>query len=126
VSERWENAEGSVDATRVSGQVLLITMKGDLAAGGGYFAAKWLDRELLKPSHVFWDLFGLVTYATEVRTSCTEVLVRNRKNMLSVNAGTQSKIVRMGVVMANVALGGIMKSYADQGAFDAAVQGAAK
>jgi len=72
--------------------------------------------------HTFWDLRDLVSYHSDVRVCSTNVMVAHRKLLRSVHALTTSKIVAMGVSVANLALGGIVTHYKSAQEFERAVR----
>src|SRR6266516_2972993 len=102
-------------------------MRGHCDAAVGRGVAKALAGHLAAaaaPVHTFWDLEALVNYHTEVRTACTRALLDNKPRVASIHAFSHSVIVRMGVAVANVALGGTIRSYQQRAPFEAALAAA--
>jgi hypothetical protein len=107
----------------ISDEAILIVMKGRLGAEHGRRLAAELQAAMAAPppKRTFWDLEELEQYHSEVRTRCTEALLSNLGNLIGLTVVARSKIVRMGVAVANVALGG-RATMVDRAAFDLALR----
>jgi hypothetical protein len=73
-------------------------------------------------SQMFADLELMTSYDTELRTEVTAALVRDRKRIACLHVLVRSKIVAMGVSVANLALGGIMTIHGSAPPFQQALQ----
>jgi hypothetical protein len=70
----------------------------------------------------FFDFWHMPTYDSEMRTEWTGFLVTHRARIDEIHIVARSKLVSMGVAVANVALGGAIKSYpAPTGPFETAL-----
>ncbi|HWA73378.1 MAG TPA: hypothetical protein VG937_13625 [Polyangiaceae bacterium] len=70
----------------------------------------------------FFDFWQMPTYDSEMRTEWTGFLVTHRARVDEIHVVARSKLVAMGVAVANLALGGIIKSYpAPTGPFERAL-----
>lgn len=73
----------------------------------------------------FFDFWQMPTYDSEMRTEWTAFLVKHRARIAEIHVVARSKLVAMGVSVANLALGGIIKTYpVPGGAFERALNGA--
>lgn len=66
----------------------------------------------------FWDVSG---YDSRLRIELTEWLLERRSRLEPLHLLARSPIVRMGAAVANLALGGLIKTYALRANYDAAV-----
>ena len=82
------------------------------------------ERSLRQGSTVqmFVDVERMNSYDTELRTEVTAALARERKRIGCLHILVRSKIVAMGVSVANLALGGIMTIHGEPGPFQHALQ----
>jgi hypothetical protein len=72
---------------------------------------------------LFFDFWTMPTYDSEMRTEWTSWLVSHRARLDGLHVVARSKLVAMGVSVANLALGGIIKSYpAETGPFERALK----
>jgi hypothetical protein len=60
---------------------------------------------------LFYDFSLMPTYDSEMRTEWTSWLVHHRARVQEIHIVARSKLVAMGVSVANLALGGMIKSY---------------
>jgi hypothetical protein len=74
------------------------------------------------PVQMFVDVELMTAYDTELRTEVTAALARERKRIGCLHILVRSKIVAMGVSVANLALGGIMTIYGSAPPFHHALQ----
>jgi hypothetical protein len=70
--------------------------------------------------HVFHDWSGMTGYDSQARIAITNWGLARLKQMRSVHVLHGSKLVAMGVAVANVALGGIVNVHQNRGSFDRA------
>jgi hypothetical protein len=70
----------------------------------------------------FFDFWQMPTYDSEMRTEWPGFLVTHRARVDEIHVVARSKLVAMGVAVANIALGGVIKSYpAPMGPFEKAL-----
>jgi hypothetical protein len=78
-----------------------------------------------RPSvQIFVDAELMTTYDSELRTEVTAALLVERRRIACLHIVVRSKLVAMGVSVANLALGGLMTIHRDSGSFVAALQAA--
>lgn len=73
------------------------------------------------PLYVFADLGSMTNYDTGLRTELTAGFLPDRPRIAAFHVLLRSKIVAMGVTVANLALGGFVDIYDDQPRFKAAL-----
>jgi hypothetical protein len=76
----------------------------------------------LGPSQMFVDVELMTSYDTELRTEVTAAMARERKRIGCLHILVRSKLVAMGVSVANLALGGIMTIHGSSPPFQHALQ----
>jgi hypothetical protein len=76
------------------------------------------------PIEMYFDAELLESYHSEVRTRLTSRFVRDRARITSLHVLVRSKIVAMGVSVANIALGGVVTSHGHRQPFARALDGA--
>ena len=106
---------------RHDGDVLEIALVGDLDADDGAAFAGWLARELpsCERATLFLDFEAIRSYATPVRSEATRVLLEHRGRWTEVHTLGGTTLVRMGVSVANIALGGAVHPHASRETFEA-------
>jgi hypothetical protein len=70
----------------------------------------------------FADGGGLEGYDTQFRVEWTDWFKANRSNLVDVHVLVRSSIARMGLSVANLATGGMLRPYYSSGEFDAALR----
>jgi hypothetical protein len=108
----YECPDGAASLSH-DGPVVLIKMIGRVDAAVGKQIASALDSVLAsatQPVATFWDLEGMEHYHSDVRVLCTQALLRNRARVLGIQTLATNRIVKMGVAVANVALGGRVRN----------------
>lgn len=118
-----ESARGTVGVWARS-PVLLIQLMG---YGDGVFADQIImgfEEIAPKPQKVqiFFEMGGMENYESALRTRLTAHFSQHRAKIASLHVFTRSKLVAMGVSVANLALGGIITNHDSmaslQGALD--------
>ena len=71
--------------------------------------------------HVFFDADILSNYDTALRTGLTQRFVADRKRFAGFHVLVQSRVVAMGVSVANLAMGNIVRATTERGIFKAAL-----
>lgn len=108
----------------VAPNVVLIAVEGYLEAATGHSLAAALDRRLEASRgavHVFCDVERVDNYHSDVRTELTRVLLAHRPKIASMQVLVRSKIVKMGVAVANLSLGGLIRSCESRSLFEGAL-----
>lgn len=72
--------------------------------------------------NIFHDWEKLETYDAAARPTLTDWGLALRRSQVQVNLLVRSKLVRMGVSVASIALGGMLQAHPDRAAFEAALQ----
>jgi hypothetical protein len=111
------------------GAVVLIKMLGRLDAAIGKQIAGALDSVLARasqPCAAFLDLEAMEQYHSDVRVLCTQALLRNRSKVVAIQTLATNRIVKMGVAVANVALGGRIRNTEDRAEFDSLLRKASR
>jgi len=71
------------------------------------------------PAHLFFDAEELDDYESSLRVELTAALFPERERLASLHVLVRSKLVAMGVSVANLTLGGIVNSTSDRKRFKA-------
>jgi hypothetical protein len=66
---------------------------------------------------IFFDMGKMVNYDSALRTRLTSHFLEHRPKIASLHVFTRSRIVSMGVSVANLALGNLITSHSDVGRF---------
>jgi hypothetical protein len=116
------NDRGSI-AVWMRAPILLAQMIGH---GDGRFADpiigafdEALPRKL--PVQIFFEMGGMPNYDSALRTRLTSHFASHRTQIASLHVFTRSRLVAMGVAVANLALGGVIISHESLVAFQAAL-----
>jgi hypothetical protein len=125
-THRIEGPRGQVYLGPLSPRVCLIEIRGGIDSDQGCRTGDAVAEIVSRSSgtHVFARLVDLTHYHTDLRVRCTEALFENRARVRSVHCVATSKVVKMGIAVASLVLGGLVKSYDDLRAFEAALDGA--
>jgi hypothetical protein len=116
--QEWSNDRASVIVELRAPSVVLVTLRGDPDGEMGRELAAALEEHLESPlvRHLFVDAEEMVRYHSNVRTEPTKVLLKHRKRV-SIQVLARSKLVQMGLAVANVALQGEVRTHSDRGEF---------
>jgi hypothetical protein len=102
-----------------------------LRSGDGEFATEIVaafqsivDRG--EKAEMFLDMGRMVNYDSTLRTRLTSHFVRHRSQVASLHVFTRSRIVSMGVSVANLALGRLITVHADMAGFNDALDSIAR
>jgi hypothetical protein len=77
-------------------------------------------------AEMFLDMGRMVNYDSTLRTRLTSHFVRHRSQVASLHVFTRSRIVSMGVSVANLALGRLITGHADMAGFNDALDSIAR
>lgn len=120
---RFSTAEGSIEMTFPSRHVVVNRYRGlAQTALAGPVLAK-LTRAALSSQNlcVMNDAEALTDYESGFRQQWTEWLRLHRQYVKAFHLLHTSSVIRVGVNLANVIVGDLIKSYPDRATFDAAI-----
>jgi hypothetical protein len=117
---------GHASIDRVADHVVVITLRGEIGEPWAATLAATVASELKRSTHMnmFWDLEALESYHAMIRKLSTDALLQNRKHISSLHAIVRSRVVSMGVSVANLALGGLIVTYRERQSFESALEAA--
>jgi hypothetical protein len=117
-----EGARGSIRVAQPARGVVTLTMRGHAPASVMPRVIELLDSfgAARRPTVFFYDLWDMDTYESGVRVELTDYHLRHRPMLTALHTCTRSRIVRMGVSVANVALR-IIEQHEDRAAFELAL-----
>jgi hypothetical protein len=120
----WFTASASCAVIEEGPSVVRVVMRGRMKTGLARSIVGALEGlfQRQKPLDLLWDLEAMEAYESAVRVECTNVLLSNWSNVKSVHALAKSNIVRMGVAVANLALGNRVVSHHERSTFEAALR----
>jgi hypothetical protein len=118
---QWEN--GRLEASFPAKDVLLFRISGTVPAGGEEHIVTVTDDAIRRIGkiHVFHDWANVASYSPAARKRLTAYVASIKQNLLSTHLLVQSRLVAMGVSVANLLLGGPFQVYAKRGEFEAAL-----
>jgi hypothetical protein len=114
---------GRLALTNPAPGVVLLRMSGNVTAELVPRQLVLLDgfRDAARvPTDYYYDLWDLQAYASALRVDLTNWHLKNRSLLHALHTVTQSRLVKMGVTVANVALG-VIKQHEDMRSFEAAL-----
>jgi hypothetical protein len=115
-----QTARGGIGVWVPHASLLVVALRGH---GEAAFAAPIVDayEQLAKggPVHLFFDAEDLTNYDSPLRTELTARFFPDRARLASFEVLVRSRLVAMGVSVANLALGGVVKMSADRAHFKA-------
>ena len=117
--QAWKTDRGSLRIRRPLPDVLVFIEEGHL---DNAFATLIADasKDALKcptPLHLFVDAYDLVSYTPDVRKGPTDWLMANQSRVAVQHMLVRSKITKMGLSVASLALGGLLKGHASRASF---------
>jgi hypothetical protein len=123
-SQTDENGAALLD--RVGAEVLVLTLRGDIGDDWANAIVGAMSDELRSgaQTNFFADIEHLESYGPLLRQRATDTLLRHRRWVASIHALVRSRVVSMGVSIANVALGGMIVTYASRRSFESAIEAA--
>ena len=119
----WRSEQGEVTISRRGLRVAVLRLTGITDQPAAPIIERTLTQLFAETTqlHTFWDLEQLVNYHSDVRVFSTRVLLAHRAKLASVHTLSTSRIVGMGVSVANLALGGIIQMHKTRDSFDQAL-----
>jgi hypothetical protein len=122
--EEWSTDRGTTTIVERSTTVVLVHAKGHLDSHDGKRIGAAVEELLgVRPRHLFFDVGELVGYHPDVRRDLTQLFVDQKPRVLSLHVLARSKIVRMGVSVARLALEALV-GHSDAGSFNRALNAA--
>jgi hypothetical protein len=119
--EEFVGNAGSVTITAPAPRIVVLRMKGHVTADTVPPQVTFLNKLAIRePTDFFYDLWEMTSYDSALRVDLTDYHLRNRASLRSLHTVAQSKLVRMGVTVANVALRVIVQ-HNDPSAFNTAL-----
>jgi hypothetical protein len=116
----WRTARGCMGLWVPGPSLLVVSFVGHGEAGfvqpllTAYHGLAKADR-----AHLFFDAESLSNYDSALRTELTAAFFPDRANLGSLHVLVKSRLVVMGVSVANLALGGIVTSTSERASFKA-------
>lgn len=122
-TERYTSTRGEAVLTSVKADVILLKITGHLDRSTGQSILECVTKQIpgVKRLHVFCDWAEMTGYESDVRSSFTQFVATHRSKV-TFHLLVGSKIVAMGVSVANLTLGGILVGYSNRATFDAALR----
>jgi hypothetical protein len=123
--ERWQGATGTLEMRWNSRGALEITVREHGGEDLVSMVTERMDKVLQDAGKIvlFFDFGEMQSYESVMRVRWTEWLKLHRPQIVSLHVVARSKLVAMGVSVANLALGGIITAHTGrQGAYETALQ----
>jgi hypothetical protein len=117
---------GSVECSEPAPGVLVVVARGHLEASLVPPVLAWRDRAVarLGSIDIFDDGVDLKSYDSEARVLLTAWGKRNRDKVREHHILFRSRVVAMGISVANLALGGHIQTHTSRAAYEAALAAA--
>jgi hypothetical protein len=119
----WRGPNGALEISQLAASVVYLQLSGVTEQPAAPVIERTLAKQFAGGERLatFWDLGELVNYHSDVRIFSTRVLLAHRKQISAIHTFTRSKLVAMGVSVANLALGGIITAHPQRESFEAAL-----
>jgi hypothetical protein len=122
----WSTDRGTTTIVEHSTTVVLVSARGHLdSESGKRIALVVLEFLQLRPRHLFFDVGDLASYHPDVRRDLTQLFLDEKQSVLSLHVLARSKLVRMGVSVARLALPALV-AYSEGGSFNRALSAAVR
>lgn len=118
-------ARGEVRGIALTPNLTWIVMKGRMEEGASDFLVRYMDeriRHSVGGAYFFHDWLDMTGYESVCRQRLTEWTAENRSSITELHLAVQSKIVAMGVQVANLALGGFLRTHTDRASLDREIE----
>lgn len=121
--DRYISTRGEVVTALPKADVMVLKVIGHLDRPMGLHVLDIASRAAatVKRLHIFCDWAEMSGYESDVRSAFTQWAATNRSKV-TFHLLVGSKLVAMGVSVANLALGGILVGYTNRASFDAALR----
>ncbi len=122
-TERWSDGRGTLEITTVRPGVVLQRFRGHALGPMASVIGERLDRELSRAQQiiVFDDWEEATGYESEVRIRLTAWTRERLDRIPETHVLVRSKLLAMGIAVANVAVSGKLRAYTSRAAFEAAL-----
>jgi len=122
-TERWSDGRGTLEITTVRPGVVLQRFSGHALAPMADLIAARLDKELARSRRivVFDDWEEATGYESEVRIRLTAWTRERLDRIPETHILVRSKLLAMGIAVANVAVSGKLRAYTSRAAFEIAL-----
>lgn len=119
----WKSSQGTLIVLRPEPEVLVFVEEGHLDDRFAPHIATACNAalECPKPLHVFVDCNDLISYAPAIRKQPTEWLLANRDRVVKQHMLARSPLTQMGLSVASLVLGRLIKSHSSRASFNAAL-----
>ena len=120
----WESDRGSLTIRRPRLDLIVFVEAGHLEEGFAPLIEEASNQalECKLPLHIFVDAYDLTGYAPSVRKGPTDWLNRNRASVAVQHMLVRSKLTKMGLSVASLALGGLLRGHASRASFRQALE----
>lgn len=121
--DRYTSTRGEVITALPKGDVMVLKVTGHFDRQMGLHVLDIASRAVatVKRLNIFCDWAEMTGYESDVRSAFTQWAATNRAKV-TFHLLVGSKLVAMGVSVANLALGGILVGYTNRASFDAALR----
>jgi hypothetical protein len=121
--DRYTSSRGEAVTALPKADVMVLKVTGHLDRPMGLHVLDFASRAALstKKLHIFCDWAEMTGYESDVRSAFTQWAATHRSKV-TFHLLVGSKLVAMGVSVANLALGGILVGYTNRASFDAALR----
>lgn len=115
---------GVVECLRLAPGLIRIHFDGSFSEETGPPIFEAFEQEIAGagPLTLFFDAAKLKSYTPEFRRIFTSWLADHRTSVNHTGIYVETQLVRMGLTLANVVLGGFVRSYSTRDAFEAAIR----
>jgi len=117
----WKTARGSLGLWNPAPNVMAMALRGHGEAAFVEPIVALFARLSGPALHLFADVAGLSSYDSALRTGLTARFARDRARIVDFPILLGSKIVAMGVAVANLALGGVVTAHTSRERFTGSV-----
>jgi hypothetical protein len=103
----WSTPQGSASVSVLARDVVVISMSRYVTSSMGIKLTSQLRHYLIETGavHTFWDMGALLRYDPDVRTHSIQVLLDERRRIVSMHAFAEAENVKLGVMTARIVLG---------------------
>ena len=124
-SERFVSTRGEISLSSPKDGVVVFKVSGHFDKPMGTRIVDTMEQVVSahRRFHAFCDWAEIVSYDSEVRAMLTQWVAQHRTHG-TYHMLVGSKIISMGVSVANLALGGVLVGYTNRASFDAALRAA--
>jgi len=122
-ADRYTSSRGEALTSLPKAEVMLLKITGHLDRPMGLHVLDIATKAAVgtKRLHIFCDWAEMTGYESDVRSAFTQWAATHRSKV-TFHLLVGSKLVAMGVSVANLALGGILVGYTNRTSFDAALR----